>query len=137
MAVFAPGLDGLCEDTPDFREAVGTAAFVSCALLGTQHAVSEHELGCLVPVTASPGATSLGAGSFPWHRPSAPRTSCLPSVLGVLPHNDCHLKTSPPFAELFPCQLDPLFNRECSSSLQWKHPTRGTLLRTGPFFFTQ
>ena len=56
----APGLNGLCGDTPDFREAVGRAAFVSSALVGTRQAESlEDELGCLFPVAASPGATSL------------------------------------------------------------------------------
>lgn len=107
-----------CIRIPDFREAVGTAAFVSLALLGTQHTVFELELGCLVPVTISPGTTSLGARSFPWLRPSAARISCLaegpiclPRVLGMLPHKDSHLKISPPFSELFPCQLNLLFNQ--------------------------
>lgn len=57
--MFAPGLNGLCGDTPDFREAVGRAAFVSSARAGTRQAEPpEDELGCLFPVAACPGANS-------------------------------------------------------------------------------
>lgn len=131
MAVFASGLNGLCEDIPDFREVVGTAAFVSCALLpGPWDDVHRgHLTGCQV---ISPAQTFSSPNCLSGRGPI-----CLPRVLGVLPHKDCHSKISPPFAELFPCQLDLSSTRKCSSSLHWKHPTRSTLLRTITFFYTK
>lgn len=105
MAVFGPGLNGLCEDTPDFKEVVVTAAFISLALLPgpCDNVPRGHLTGCQV---ISPAQTFSSLNFVPGRE-----LIYLPRVHGVLPRKDCHLKIFPPFADLFPCQLDPLFNK--------------------------
>lgn len=105
MVVFAPRVNGLCENTPDFREVVGTTAFASHALLpGPCDNTPRAHLTRFQVI--SPAQTFSSPNFLPGRGPI-----CLPKVLEVLPHKDCHLKISPPFAEVFPCQLDLLFNK--------------------------